>query len=309
MTREPRIVVGVDGSDAALAAVRFGSTEARRTGCAMRLVHVMPETVPLVPMLPLISSETFAEAGGRVLRQARHEAERTAGRDLAVSTHLRSGARVHGIVAEGEDARMVVLGHRDRSGLGRILTGSTSTGVATRAHCEVVSVPDTWAPEHAGSGVVVGVDQLEHSGEVLAAAFEAAGTRGERLTVVHAWRLPSPYDDIIVERAQGDDWRAGVTRELAVAVAPFRSDHPDVEVELDVRHQFPTAALLGAAEGAALLVVGRRGPGAPFGFHLGGVARAMMTHAHCPVAVVPMRPRPGERLELDLVAGEVAPQP
>jgi nucleotide-binding universal stress UspA family protein len=51
---------------------------------------------------------------------------------------------------------------------------------------------------------------------------------------------------------------------------------------------------MGAGEGAGLLLVGRRGRGAPLGFHLGGVARVLLTRAHCPVEIVPLhRPRSG----------------
>jgi nucleotide-binding universal stress UspA family protein len=48
--------------------------------------------------------------------------------------------------------------------------------------------------------------------------------------------------------------------------------------------------LIEAADGALLLVVGRRGHGGLVGLLLGSVARACTEHANCPVVVVP-RPR------------------
>jgi nucleotide-binding universal stress UspA family protein len=48
--------------------------------------------------------------------------------------------------------------------------------------------------------------------------------------------------------------------------------------------------LIDAADGATLLVVGRRGHGGVVGLLLGSVARACTEHAPCPVVVVPPAP-------------------
>jgi nucleotide-binding universal stress UspA family protein len=140
--------------------------------------------------------------------------------------------------------------------------------------------------------VVVGVDDPAASGGLLEAAFAAAAGRGAPLTVLHTWHLPGPYDDLVVERVSGQAWHDQAVEDIEKAIAPLRVEHPAVRVEVDVRHQLPAAALMGAGEGAGLLLVGRRGRGAPLGFHLGGVARVLLTRAHCPVEIVPLhRPR------------------
>jgi hypothetical protein len=48
-------------------------------------------------------------------------------------------------------------------------------------------------------------------------------------------------------------------------LAPFRETYPEVDVEVDLRHEFAGPALLKATEDADLIVVGRRGHGAPLG--------------------------------------------
>jgi nucleotide-binding universal stress UspA family protein len=60
-----------------------------------------------------------------------------------------------------------------------------------------------------------------------------------------------------------------------------------VTVERTVAPGGPATALLDAAEGAALVVVGRRGVGGFGRLLLGSVADHVARHAPCPVVVVP----------------------
>ncbi|MGW7327846.1 universal stress protein, partial [Streptomyces sp. NPDC054840] len=63
------------------------------------------------------------------------------------------------------------------------------------------------------------------------------------------------------------------------------------------RHRRGGQVLLSAASNAQLLVVGRRPCRTPVGTRIGSVARAVLPHVRCPVAVVPHagRPRPASR--------------
>lgn len=303
------VVVGVDGSEQSLRAVRFAAETAQRLGCGLRVVHSLPEVVPMAPVLPLTSADTFEAIAHRLVNEARKVADAVTGGAIEVETLIRFGARVHSLVLAGEDARLIVLGHRDRSRVGRVFSASTCTGVATRAHCPVVSVPASWAPGAQHGCVVVGVDDAAHSHEALVSAFAVAASSGSRLRILHAWKLRSPYDEIVANM-DDDEWKAEVTAQVEEAVAGLRADHREVEVEIDVRHQDPTTALLEAAEEADLLVLGRRGHGAPLGFYLGSVARTLIREATCPVEITPLRPRHGDQPTADdeLLADELSPQ-
>lgn len=289
---EDVVVVGVDGTEQGLLAVRYAVAEARRTGCTVRLVHAVPEVIPMAPMMPMVGMETLVEAGRGIIGDARRVADEAfggPGGGGSVEEVLRGGSRVHLLVEASATAREVVLGRRERTGLSRIFLGSTSSAVATRAHAPVVTVPSAWSPERVTGEVVVGVEDPTHTSAALTRGFEEADRRGARLTVLHTWRLPGPYDHTPTARVYQAQWRETVAAELESVLKGLRDEYPGVEVLLDLRHQHPAAALVGASEGADLLVLGRNGRGAPFGRYLGSVARTLLHEARCPVVVTPER--------------------
>ncbi|MFC4785022.1 universal stress protein [Nocardioides sp. MAHUQ-72] len=302
------IVVGVDGTQQGLHAVQFAMGEARRAGCGVRLVHVLPELAATAPIVPAAGFEIYDEVARKIMREAETAARSAWDGMIPLEKVTRTGRRVHVLVKESENARMVVLGHRDRTLLGRVFTASTTTGVATWAHCPVVCIPMVWQAGDRGQ-VVVGVEDPRHAHEVLSHAFVAASARGARLRVLHTWKLQRPYDEAIVSAREADEWTTSLGEQLRQATSQLRAAYPDVEVDHDVRHQDPAAALLGATEGADLLVLGRRGHGMPVGLPLGSTTRALIRESRCPVEITPMHPaRPEIAADLALTEDELSPQ-
>jgi nucleotide-binding universal stress UspA family protein len=56
-----------------------------------------------------------------------------------------------------------------------------------------------------------------------------------------------------------------------------------IDAEVVVHPGRAVEAILAAAEGADLLVIGRHDPLVPYGSHIGPVARAVLREATCPV--------------------------
>jgi nucleotide-binding universal stress UspA family protein len=304
------VVVGVDGTQQGLHAVQFAVAEAQRVGCGVRLVHVLPDLAATSPIVPMAGYEAFDQVAQKIMREA-EQAARTAWDGMVpLEKVIRTGGRVHVLVQESEGARMVVLGHRDRPLLGRVFTAATSTGVASRARCPVVCIPTVWLAAADHRHVVAGVEDPDHAYEVLSHAFVAAGTRHARLRVLHTWKLQRPYDDVVVGQREAERWTVSLTERLRTALQELRSAYPEVVVDIDVRHQDPAAALLGATEGADLLVIGRRGQGAPIGLPMGSTARAMIRESRCPVEITPLHPATLDTstADLALVADELSPQ-
>jgi len=131
---------------------------------------------------------------------------------------------------------------------------------------------------------VVGVDGSPGTGDVVDFAFAAAARRGAPLVAVTVWPAEPGWPDTVVEaiyrHRAASEQPATVLRERA-------AQYPEVPVRTEVvRDPSPAAALVRAADGAALVVVGSRGLGGLRGLVLGSVGRALIEHAPCPVAIV-----------------------
>jgi nucleotide-binding universal stress UspA family protein len=283
------VVVGVDGSDDSDRAIRFAVEEATRLGTGLRLVHAVYETLPMSPMVPLVSSETLDEVGRRIVTDAAARLRELVGGRLAVETVVALGPPARGLLDAAADAALIVLGHRHLSRLGRVFTGSTTIALAARASCPVVCVPAEWTPTPAQPRVVVGVDGSSGSRAAIGAAFEAASRRGGSVTVLHAWRLPDQYDAVAGSPVLEDEWLQESEIILSEILAGWRDSYPDVPVDVELRYERPAAALTEASAKADLVVVGRHGHGGVLGLPLGSIARALVHHSHCPVVLVPDR--------------------
>lgn len=283
--RNRGVVVGVDGSAASVNALRYAHAEAARHGDRVDVIHVVPDYVPIAGMYP-VSPDDLMAAGRSALRSTLDQLGPVAP-GVVMTPHLQRGSVVTLLAAAGNDAREIVVGSDRRPVAMRLLTGNVSTGVAARSSVPVVSVPDTWSAERSTGVVLVGVKHTDRAGTLIAEAFAVAQDRGCRLRVLHAWRLPSGYDDIIADRVAFEDWQQRARRELDRLTAPWQRTHPDVEVELVTVHDQSAHALVDASADADELVVVRRAHGIPAAAHLGSTARTVLLYAHCPVRVIP----------------------
>jgi nucleotide-binding universal stress UspA family protein len=134
--------------------------------------------------------------------------------------------------------------------------------------------------------IVVGVDGSEESKKALRWAVEEARLRNARVVAIRAWVYPAlaaggliPVDGELVESLAAAEQEA-----LAKAVAEVEGAEG---VEQVVVEDAPAHALVEAARGADLLVVGSRGHGGFTGLLLGSVSQQCAHHAACPVVIVP----------------------
>ncbi|WP_034091544.1 universal stress protein [Streptacidiphilus albus] len=281
------VIVGVDGPEDSTAAVDWAADEARRRGVALNLVHAWswsPRQAPALLEIELarLSAE---DALGRLAARA---AERDPG--LSVSTTVAEQPVREALVELGEGAPLLVVGKRGTGGFPGLLVGSTSLSVAARASCPVVVVPDGSVPPGPGGRVVAGIDGREPGEAILAFAFDAARREQLPLLVAHAFsyplitgpghELPPVYEEGHIE--------AEASRTVAEILAGWREKYPEVAVVQEVARSGAAKHLLEWSVGARLLVVGRHGrPHSALG-RLGSVSQAVVHHAQCPVAVVPM---------------------
>ncbi|WP_316751890.1 universal stress protein [Streptomyces herbicida] len=294
MTRP--VVAGVDGSRESLAAADWAAREALRRGLPLRLVHAwegLPEDDRDAGLPEMRAPQYHAR---RVLRGALDRLnERYPQLYLAAEQVRRQPGPA--LIAEAEDAELLVIGSQGLGGVGRLMSGSVA--MATMAHAErpVVLVragetpPDEHVPEGSGKAstrtpyrdVVVAVDGP--GDELLDFAFRAAELRRAPLEAVHAWHVP--LGRVVPGDGERDHIREEAARELTALLEPWRAKYPSVRVRETLHEGRAAHVLARAAEGAGLLVVGRRRRRVAVGSHTGPVAHALVHHVHRPVALVP----------------------
>jgi len=154
----------------------------------------------------------------------------------------------------------------------------------------------TTGGQHAGPGaserlVVVGVDGSKGSSAALRWAADEARLRGATLKVVRAWQVPTfSYGGYLPMPQQGlEDWAKENSSALEQQLAEVLGEDPGVAVLREVVEAPPALAVVEAAKGAELVVVGSRGHGGFAGLLLGSVSVHVAFHAPCPVTIV----RPG----------------
>ena len=280
------VVVGVDGTDDGVRALRFAVAEARRRHGFLRIVHVQPEGLSGAPSpsVPLVPESSWHEVAAGVVKDAEDEARRLGYTDPHLEGVLATGPRRRVLVEQSDGAACLVLGTRTAP-FEHLVAGSTTAGVAAHATVPVISVPHTWDPADPYRRVVVGTDAPELS-RVVEVGFAAARERRAALDVLHAWRPTAPYDAAIGSRVLADTWGAAVKAALGQAIADSGTDY-GVPWTVSAHYERALTALHDASRAADLLVVGRHGHWAPHGFTLGSVARALVRTSHCPVMVVP----------------------
>lgn len=289
MSPSPRpIVVGFDGSDAARGALTWAAAEAASRNLPLTVVHTVSPPVTsngfgyVVPVeLDIFSS--LEEAAKKGVDEALTKLT-TEYPNLETVADVSFGSPSAVLIEASETAELVVVGSRGLGGFRGLLLGSVGSQVATHSACPVVVVRG----ESATGGVVVGIDGSDVSNEALGFAFDFASRRELPLNVLHAWDVP-PLDLLATPTGPFEsleDLEADEVRSAAETLAGYREQYPDVAVTETVMRSSPITALLDAAKGASLVVLGSRGHGEFVGAVLGSVSQSVLHRAKVPVAIV-----------------------
>ncbi|MCU1629241.1 MAG: UspA protein [Pseudonocardia sp.] len=288
------VVVGVDGSESALNAVRWAAGEAQRRGAILRLVNAVGWTS--TPHVANIGLGQAAYHKGLMLLansqlDAAAESARTAVPGLEIEKEARDGYPPPILTDESKHAELLVVGNRGRGGFLGLMAGSVAVTMAACAACPVVVVRESLSEspgshgDSATASVIVGVDGSPSSQAALAFAFDEALLRRAPLVAVHTWldQMLEPTTAALI------DWVAIEADQhalLAEQLEGWAEKFPDVKVTRVVARDLPARTLVEQSKRAQLVVVGSRGRGGIAGLLLGSVSQALVHHADCAVAVI-----------------------
>lgn len=136
-TANAPILVGVDGSDASLDALRYAEKLSGALGLPLRVVMTWDYAalIDLYPMPERHPDEEAAVLLDAVIKDVFAEDPPT-----GLTAVVIGGPAPSVLIDESRRAEMLVVGSRGRGGFAGLLLGSVSSTCATHAHCPVLIV-------------------------------------------------------------------------------------------------------------------------------------------------------------------------
>ncbi len=273
--RRQHIVVGVQGDDASIAALRWAARCARARGAELEalMAWALPEPPRRLPGgLDDMTAGVIADLRW-ALEAIVDRSGICAAPGISVTTTVATAPIKLALADAVERADLLVLGSVQHSVALAALSAGRQT--AASAGCPVVLVPLA-ADERRNRGgdrIVVGMDGSPQA----AAALTWAGAEA------HYRKLPLEVISVSLGKGASDT--------AAQLVAAAMRSHPEVTITLATHAGDPGEVLAQASLGAEALVVGQHGSGSirrklPA---LGSVSRWCAAHTVSPVVVVPVR--------------------
>lgn len=285
-----RVVVGIDGSRQCVDAALWAGEFAACRGTTLHLLHAFRSAGS--PTLLGVRTEEYAarrtEQGEALLEDVRREVLAKFPQ-LWITGEVAECDPARLLVALSHEAAAVVVGTRGRGGFAGLLLGSVSLRLAAHCHCPAIFVRGTDGADEYGAAtaegdVVLGVEQNEPD-TALEFAFRAADGFGTGVRLVHAWEPIALWaGNYLVEPALAE---AEAESLLSDALKNASQAFPDVHATTAAVEGDPAAALVEATRGARLLVIGAHRTRSAVSVGVGPVVHALLSHAHCPLAVVP----------------------
>ncbi len=213
------IVVGIDGSQAAIDAALWGADQAVLRNVPLRLVHVVAvedEDSDFDEDLAEVTRDWPETEYGRSALRAASGVVSATGKPIQIDTEICWGDADSVLIKESDAATMVCVGSVGISPLCEMTLGSTAVAVAEQAHCPVAVIRTSHSKSASEPPwIVVVVDHTAVDNKLVDYALGEASLRGAPVLALGV--SPSDHSGI------GDD-------ELNRLVTSWRADHPNVRI-------------------------------------------------------------------------------
>lgn len=137
-----RIVVGVDGSEHSLAALRWAASEAKLRATRVHVVGTFTTPIMSTGYEVAVPDPSDLQSASETMLDAVVDSVRESGEldGVDVGTEVLEGHAGERLVALSRGAGLIVVGSRGHGGFIGLLLGSVTTYVVNHAHCPVVVV-------------------------------------------------------------------------------------------------------------------------------------------------------------------------
>lgn len=138
---KPKIVIGVDGSPASLAALREALEEARLRHAHLQVVMAWQLTWSEIAIETPVVVQKIVEHDAQILEAALASIDHGRAAGVDVSSELVNGHAATALIDAASDATLLVVGTRGTSGLTGTIIGSVAHAAIHHAKCPVLVVP------------------------------------------------------------------------------------------------------------------------------------------------------------------------
>ncbi|MFI8367336.1 universal stress protein [Streptomyces sp. NPDC085466] len=138
-----RIVVGVDGSEPSLRALKWAAAQAALTGDTLHAVISWEYPASWATLMPGVPPEFDPERLAKQILDQALEQALTPEQAAATTRTVVGGNAAQALVDQAAGAELLVVGDRGYSGFKAAVLGSVSTNVTQHAPCPVVVVRTT----------------------------------------------------------------------------------------------------------------------------------------------------------------------
>jgi nucleotide-binding universal stress UspA family protein len=263
----PEVVVGVDGTEVGLGAVRWAAQEASRRNAPLKILHAAPylgrsgptdAPPPELPRARGITAVAYTVA-------RRHAA------GVQASTEVDPDEPVEALLRAAAGSQLVVLGSSTTGAADEMVLATIAARVAGRSPVPVVVVPRRRGPAPTGRPVVAVLGVGERADDEAVALFAATAAQQTGVPLELLQTRPAQQD---VAASWVDDDGAWAQR------------FPGLEVQRSALGAARGNQVLGAACPTPLLVISA-GHGTLLHRSLDGPHRWLLRHCTSPMALVP----------------------
>ena len=275
----PSVVVGIDGSKAAVRAALWAVDEAVSRDIPLRLVYAVD---------PRTTSRTHPDHAARKLAFADHAiryalmAVESTEKPVKIEAEIAQARPTTALVRASQSAAMVCVGAVGFKRFEHGHLGSTAAALAHAGLCPVAIVRenDASAGQHAGS-IVVETDESPGNAVLLKIAIDEARLRKAPLLAVTCWQ--SRYSDDRDVDAVADRNRL-VRAQLYRRLARWKRRYPDLQIH-SVAAPGSIVDYLAINARSIQLVVVRAGDHGDVGQLIGPTGNAALQHTDCSVLI------------------------
>jgi nucleotide-binding universal stress UspA family protein len=284
--QQSSIIVGVDGSERSADALALADLIGPALGRPVVMAHVHPYGALSSVFSEAEYDTVVREVAESTFDQVREHLPSVPERRMELISDKSPAAGLQ-VLAEQQDAAMLVIGSSHRSAIGRAVVGGTGERLLSGAPIPVAIAPAGYATSRKGiDRVGCGFDGSPESHRALAWASDFAQTASAHLHVVSVFEPTLPATlavggGLAIARAN-DVLRVQLKQELERATSTLPSSTEATLVEDDA-----AKALAEASAELDLLVVGSRGYGPLRAVLLGSVSTALVRSAESPLVVIP----------------------